>query len=256
MKCVALAHHALARDLTNISLATIDNAEWLVHSALCVIDSSQTNVTGSSVLFVKGISAWILVCVKAERRRQTERKNNSLHKMENLGGACHKNENLHFTTCLCSFADFKGILGKHSKTCQVQGQSHLNCILIVFSNCFNLHDLGGTVPLFSLERTFARKIIWFQKKKKRPWIGTCILEFGFYSIRLIFISSKKDRLVCAGGVANPQCNIIYCGVNLAQMIMIEKWTLSPSGRERALGIICHLYLCIEFLCVSTVKRYH
>ena len=62
MKCLALAHHALAHDWSNISLATIANAEWLVHSALCVIDSSQqTNATGSCVLFVKGISAWIII---------------------------------------------------------------------------------------------------------------------------------------------------------------------------------------------------
>ena len=56
-----LAHHALALDWRNISLATVTDAEWLVRSALCVIDSSQqTNATGSCVLFVKGISAWIL----------------------------------------------------------------------------------------------------------------------------------------------------------------------------------------------------
>ena len=55
MKCVVLAHQALTRDWYNISLATIKDAEWLVHSALCVIDSSQqTNTASSGVLFVKG----------------------------------------------------------------------------------------------------------------------------------------------------------------------------------------------------------
>ena len=66
MKCVTLAHHALAHDWSNISLATIANGEWLVtsnwlsiaiaivRSALCLIDASQqTNATGSCVLFVK-----------------------------------------------------------------------------------------------------------------------------------------------------------------------------------------------------------
>ena len=41
VKCVALAHHALAHDWYNISLVTIADAEWLVHFALCMIDSSQ-----------------------------------------------------------------------------------------------------------------------------------------------------------------------------------------------------------------------
>ena len=54
-----LAHHALAYDWSNISLATTANAEWLVRSALCVIDSSeQTNTTDLCVLFVKGIYAY------------------------------------------------------------------------------------------------------------------------------------------------------------------------------------------------------
>ena len=46
VKCVTLAHHALAHDWSNISLATIANAEWLVCSALCVIDShsKQTQI--------------------------------------------------------------------------------------------------------------------------------------------------------------------------------------------------------------------
>ena len=64
MKCIAIAHHTLAHDWSNI-LATIANAEWLVRSVLCVIDSSQqTTATGLCVLFVKGISAWIIIeCV-------------------------------------------------------------------------------------------------------------------------------------------------------------------------------------------------
>ena len=62
VKCIVLAHYARAPDWSNISLATIANVEWLVRSALCVIDSSQqTNATGSCMLFVKGISAWIIV---------------------------------------------------------------------------------------------------------------------------------------------------------------------------------------------------
>ena len=41
-------------DWSNISLATIVNSEWLVRSALCVIDSShQTNPTSCVVFFVK-----------------------------------------------------------------------------------------------------------------------------------------------------------------------------------------------------------
>ena len=45
-------------DWSNIFLVTIANAERLVRSVLCVIDSSQqTNETGSCVLFVKGIFA-------------------------------------------------------------------------------------------------------------------------------------------------------------------------------------------------------
>ena len=48
-------------DWSNIFLVTIANAERLVRSVLCVIDSSQqTNETGSCVLFVKGIFAWII----------------------------------------------------------------------------------------------------------------------------------------------------------------------------------------------------
>ena len=62
MKCVALAHHALAHDWSNISLVTIADAEWLVRSSLCVIDSSkQANATGLCVLFVRGISAWMVM---------------------------------------------------------------------------------------------------------------------------------------------------------------------------------------------------
>ena len=42
MKCIVLAHFALAHDWYTISLATIADAEWLVRgSTLCVIDSSQ-----------------------------------------------------------------------------------------------------------------------------------------------------------------------------------------------------------------------
>ena len=64
VKCVALAHHALAHDWYNISLVTIANAEWCVRSALCGIDfSQQANVTGSCMLFVKGNFHWIIAFV-------------------------------------------------------------------------------------------------------------------------------------------------------------------------------------------------
>ena len=56
MMCVALAHHTLARDWYNISLTTIPDPEWLVHSVLCVIDSSQqANAASLCILLVKVI---------------------------------------------------------------------------------------------------------------------------------------------------------------------------------------------------------
>ena len=54
VKCVALAHHALIG-------ATSPWKQLSMLNSLCVIDSSQqTNATGSCVLFVKRISAWII----------------------------------------------------------------------------------------------------------------------------------------------------------------------------------------------------
>ena len=49
--CNVPSHHALASDSYNFSLATVPDPEWLVHSALCMTDSSKQANTASSWVF-------------------------------------------------------------------------------------------------------------------------------------------------------------------------------------------------------------
>ena len=54
--CFVIAHHALAYDWYNFSMAAIVDLKWLVLSALCMVDPSrQANLAVFCVFFVKGI---------------------------------------------------------------------------------------------------------------------------------------------------------------------------------------------------------
>ena len=95
-------------------------------------------------------------CIKNVNLRQNKRKTKINTKVRIKVVVCHKMKVKIYISkiVLVHFGNmegFRAMMGDHWKICEVQGQSHLNYIMIGFYRPANRPYLRGTVPQFSMK---------------------------------------------------------------------------------------------------------